>query len=38
MIISLDAEEPFDKTQHPFMISLGKIQNSSLPIPKHSEI
>jgi hypothetical protein len=28
MIISLDVEKAFDKIQHPFMISLGKIRNS----------
>jgi hypothetical protein len=34
--ISLDAEKAFDEIQHPFMISLGKIRNSS-PIPKHDK-
>ena len=36
MIISLDAEKAFDKIQHPFIISLGKIRNSR-PIPKHDK-
>jgi hypothetical protein len=34
--ILLDAEKAFDKSQHPFMLSLGKIRNSR-PIPKHSK-
>jgi hypothetical protein len=36
MIISLSAEKAFDKIQHPFTISLGKVRNSK-PIPKHSK-
>jgi hypothetical protein len=36
MIISLDVENAFDKIQHPFMISLGKIRNLR-PIPKHDK-
>jgi hypothetical protein len=36
MIISLNAEKAFDKIQHPFKISLGKIRNSR-PIPKHDK-
>jgi hypothetical protein len=35
--MSLDAEQAFDKIQHPFMIkSLGKIRNSR-PIAKHNK-
>jgi hypothetical protein len=37
MIISLDAENAFDKVQHPFNDeSFGKIRNSR-PIPKHNK-
>jgi hypothetical protein len=36
MIISLEAEKAFDKIQHPFIISLGKIRNSR-PIPNHDK-
>ena len=36
MIISLDSDKAFDKIQHPFMKSLGKIRNSR-PIPEHNK-
>jgi hypothetical protein len=37
MIILLDTEKAFDKVQHSFMISLGKLRNSR-PITKYNKI